>query len=404
MNTILLALTVACAHSEHTGEHNVQQYWANHAPEVSQSPEFIPPQTPTAPVVQDRRKELSEDDELGKKYSAEVEKDVKVSSNKEMTKRLERIGADIAAIANVTEAPVSWGDPALNRFEYKFKLIEGEDVNAFSIPGGYIYVYEGLMKYGESDAEIAGVLAHEVAHAAQRHVVTLRRQAGKFDILTIPLILAALISRSPELLAAGSLTSTALTNGWTYEAEQSADAAAFAYMAKSTYNSTGLLTFMERLARDERSTAAIDWGIYRTHPPGQRRADAITRLMKEAGIPIRRSLVTTSFSTTVEPAENESVLVKFGRNKIVTFSGDSALERADAASEALNAFFDEGAEVFEVTSSPDGVIYGKRRPLFKLTAEDAIHAKLSYEDFRKATVKNVREAIFTLAFRVWNRQ
>jgi len=204
-------------------------------------------------------------------------------------------------------------------------------------------------------------------------------------------------------MIAGSLSSTALTNGWTYDAEQSADGAAFYYMAQSRYNPTGLLTFMERLARDERSTAAVDWGIYRTHPPGKRRADAITGYMKEAGIPIRRSQVTTSFSTNVEPGEEDTVLVKFGKRSIVTFYGDAALERADKASEALNAFFDEGGEVFEVTSTPDGQILGRRKELFRITAEDAAHAKVSFEDFRKATVRNVRDCLYSLAFRIWNR-
>ncbi len=102
------------------------------------------------------------------------------------------IGGELAAIANASKVRTTWGDKRLNPFEYTFKVVE-EDVNAFSLPGGYIYIYEGLVKYAESDDELAGVLAHEIAHASMRHVATMQREAGKLSAMQNPLILAAIL-------------------------------------------------------------------------------------------------------------------------------------------------------------------------------------------------------------------
>jgi len=396
MNILLTALmvtvTVPASRPAMDPEAFAERAWQEAAVQVANEPD------------EKRKKELAEDEELGKKYSLEAEKEYKLSTNAEMMKRVEKIGQDLAAIANVTPVNVTWGDKQLNRFTYNFKVIEGEDVNAFSLPGGYIYIFEGLLKYAESDAEVAGVLAHEISHAAQRHVVYLRRKTSKFDILTIPLILATILTGRGELLQLGNLTTTALSNGWTVDAEKSADYAAFQYMNRATYNPTGLLTFMERLARDERSTAAVDWGIYRTHPPGRQRAEAVTSYMEAAGVPIRRSLVTTTYRTTVEPGEGDVVQVKFGKKPLVAFAGDAALDRADSAVDKLNQFFDENPQLFEVAITADGTVVGRRRPLFQVTPEDAEHAKVSFDEFRKSTLKSIKEAMYGLAFKTWNRQ
>ena len=93
--------------------------------------------------------DLKADIEMGRKYADEIAKDpkMKVSTNAEMIARVQRIGAEFAQIANENQVEVSWGDPRLNPFQYEFRVLQGDDVNAFSIQGGFIYFYEGLLKY-----------------------------------------------------------------------------------------------------------------------------------------------------------------------------------------------------------------------------------------------------------------
>jgi uncharacterized FlgJ-related protein len=120
MNILLTALmvtaTVPASRPAMDPEAFAERAWQEAAVQVANEPD------------EKRKKELAEDEELGKKYSLEAEKEYKLSTNAEMLKRVEKIGQDLATIANVTPVNVTWGDKQLNRFTYNFKVIEGEDV------------------------------------------------------------------------------------------------------------------------------------------------------------------------------------------------------------------------------------------------------------------------------------
>jgi hypothetical protein len=368
--------------------------------------EPVAPQAPPADeafvISANRQKELDSDRELGSRYSAETEKQYKISGDVELTKRLERISNELVPIANRTLVKVTWGDPLPARFEYQIKLIEGDDVNAFSIPGGFIYVFEGLMKTAESDDEIAGVLAHEIAHAAQRHVIVLQKKATRINALTLPLVILGILTGNPAALIIGQGVGTAFTSGWSVDAEKSADYAAMQYMQKSRYDITGLLTFMERLAAMER-VLPEDLGIFRTHPPGRARAEAITQYMDERGVPLRRSRVSSSLRVVLEPGDNDTVLLKMGKRKLFNLAGNDAIARGDAAAKALNEFFDSSPQVYELTLSLDGTLTGRRRQLVHLTEEDAAHFRVPVHEFRQNALKSVRNAMLASSFRLWER-
>lgn len=354
----------------------------------------------------DHQKAIQDDKEMGKKYSALAEKEVKLSTDEAMIARLQKIGGEIAAIANKNAVTVTWGDKRLSPFDYSFKLVEDKDVNAFSLPGGFIYVNDGLMKYAESDDEIAGVLAHEVAHASFRHVATLQREQSNLSAIQLPLILIAILSGNTEAigntLGVTSLIGAAKGSGWSVKAEQSADFGGFQYLLKSPYDATGMLTFMERLARDERSRPAIDWGIYRTHPPGRERADSLTRYMKDAGIPIRRSRVSTSFRATTKQLSAESAEVLFGGRHIVSLSGADAGSRAETVVARLNDFFDSMPELYDVSPGASGEILGRNQTLVTITTTDATAANKQVKDMQTESVKNLRTALYNIAYRVWD--
>src|SRR5437868_2259261 len=85
-------------------------------------------------VEQQHQKDLDGDIATGKKATTEVEKSEKLSDNKEYVERVNRIGQELAKIAQTTPVDVYWGDKHLNRFDYTFKVIKGKDVNAFTLP------------------------------------------------------------------------------------------------------------------------------------------------------------------------------------------------------------------------------------------------------------------------------
>ncbi len=346
------------------------------------------------------KKDIESDIKLGKEISEQVAKELKFSDNKEMIDRVNKIGGELSAIANKTLVKVTWGDPRLSEFPYEFKVIQGDDVNAFSLPGGRIYIYEGCIKFAETDDELAGVLAHEISHAAFRHIAYLRREQSKFDIVNIPLILAAILSKSPDagnILVGADLLNRAIGSGWSVQAEQSADYGGLQFMVASKYNPVGMLTFMERLAFKDRGAPSVNYSILQTHPPSTERAQSLMKHLAEARIPIKRSLVTTSLRSEVRPGENNAVELWFGKTKIYSFGGSEALIRADGASEAIDSFFDSVPAIYELSVRDGRRILGQDRLLIDVVPDDGGDLN------QKLEVVNMilKKLIFDLNYRLW---
>jgi hypothetical protein len=321
-----------------------------------------------------------------------------------MQARVERIGKELAAIANSHQLIATWGDKRFSPFTYHFKVIQGTDVNAFSLPGGYVYVYEGLVKYCESDDELASVLGHEICHAAFRHVATLTKKSSQLQLLTLPLVLLGILTSGgigSALIPLGGLLNQAVGSGWSVDAEKAADYGGFQIVHLSKYNPVGMLTFMERLARDEHMGPAIEWGIYRDHPPSFERAEAITKDLTALNIPIKRSEVATSYRAEVRPSADGLAVIVFNGQRIHGFAGDDAMQRADDAMAKLNDFFDKVPELYEAKVGDDGNIYGRNRLLITITKADVDAAKMSKADLSAQTLKAVRGALYTYGDRVW---
>lgn len=343
--------------------------------------------------------EIQKDVELGKEYAKEIEKSIKLSEDKVKLDRLERIGKELAEIARNTQVDATWGDSRLSKFDYVFKVVEDKDVNAFSVPGGFIYVHSGLMDNAESDDELAGVVAHEIAHAAHRHLITLSRERNKVDMFTLPLLLAAILGKSKEagtLVITQQLISTALTSGWSVKAEMDADNAGLQYLVKSKYNPVGLLTFMERLAFQERNAPNFDWGIQRTHPPSRERVSALKKGLSNADVPILRSAVTTSFRVK-STQEEGGVRLSFGEVSLFKLRGLDAPERAGEILPLLNQFFDSTPQLFVVRVDGPRVLWNNK-VLVEFDVKDG--NGVSPEQLAKDAQANIKKALFSLTYRI----
>lgn len=355
------------------------------------------------PVDKKHQQDLENDAKRGKEYSEIVEKELKLSKDQAAIDRVQRIGAELSKICNENLLAVTWGDKRLNPFTYTFKVVEGDDVNAFSLPGGYIYIYEGLMKFAESDDELAGVIGHEIAHAAFRHLAVLEREQSKVSVAQIPLLLATILTGGrigPEFLQLGSLVGQALGSGWSVEAELASDYGGLQLLRKSSYNPVGMLTFMERLAkRDRVAEGAIDWGIYRTHPPSRQRADALIQRLAEANVAIRRSAVSTSFRVQVK----ETSEIWFAGRKLFKFGGNEAVVRANEAAVELNGFLDEVPALFDLKMD-GGTVFGRRERLFEIREDDLALNGGSVDVAKASVLAELRKAIYQVQFKVWDNR
>jgi Zn-dependent protease with chaperone function len=344
--------------------------------------------------------EIKKDVEQGKEYVKELEKDLKISGDATLLDRVKRIGEPLAAIANKSAIPATYGDSRLSPFEYSFKVVIDKDVNAFSVPGGFIYVHTGLLENVESDAELAGVLAHEIAHASHRHLATLAREYSKASTLTtIAALLVAVFADGRDAvnaMNAQQLFLMALTSGWSERAELDADQAGLKYLLQTGHNPVGLLTFMERLAfKENRLGPKIDWGIQRTHPPSRKRVEELRKLLVANKIAIARSEVTTSFRVAVSD-DGERKALTFGEFSLFTVGGADAAARAVDLAEKMNRFFDSTPQIFAVRADDNRLMWFGR-PLVEFREGDI--AGKSGAEAAKAALAAVKNALFSLDFR-----
>lgn len=365
-----------------------------------------PQNPPTAKEEQAEKRhqeDMQRDIAMGNEAVIEIDKQLKASEDLNATARLQSIGAEIAEIANKQAVNVLWGDQRHSTFEYKFKLVQGDDVNAFSLPGGTIYFFEGLLEFAESDDELAGVVAHEISHASFRHVATLQREQSKVSLATLPLVLAAALSGgnrdAVNALMAAQLVGAGVSSGWSVQAETSADYGGIQYLRQSRYNPVGVLTFMERLGYRERLSPQIDWGIYRTHPPTTERAKFIIRSLNEFGIPVKRSATTTSLSARSVPMPDGSFVIWFGDYTIATYRGDGAKDRAARSVIRTNAFLDTVPQMFQMTADGSSVL-GNGRAMIELQPQDLLPDQSAEEERDKAIVA-LRRVISELNLRLW---
>jgi predicted Zn-dependent protease len=345
-----------------------------------------------------RRAELEADAKQGKKVAGEVLKEIGASKNMSYQERVERIGQTIAHIANHTHAIATWGDKRFSPYHYRYTVLKGDEVNAFSLPGGYIFVYEGLMDFVESDDELAGVLAHETSHAAFRHVATLEKEANKLQWAQIPALIAAMLSRSPDALIAVEAGTLAFESGWSISAEKAADYGGFQFMCKSNYNPVAMLTFMERLAmKDGFYDRILNNTVMQTHPITRERAQAMLDDLKAGGIPILRSKASPAFRVTLIDRKDGTVDALFNKTTIYKFVGADAKSRAQSCLSGLNAFYDSVPEAYQVTEndSTKEICY-KGRPVFTVEPTDATAWSTPPDRLLDTTLARIKTSLFQL--------
>lgn len=348
--------------------------------------------------------DFKEEMDMGKEGAAEVAKQSKFITDEKLVRRVETIGSTIAKVAVEHEVPASYGSSKIAPFKYSFKIIDDKDINAFSLPGGYIYVNKGLLDYVQSDDELAGVIAHEVAHASHHHVMRLVKEQQK-QMLTMAIAVlagAALGGNAVSELAYGAnLVTIAKMSAYGQEAERDADRTAVEYMSLAKYNPVGMLTFMERLARDEVRRPYIDWGIFRTHPPSYERARTISQQIEKNGIKVNRRLVTSFLKVTMKPDDEkdpksfEIVVADVPIIKLADSEGKKAKTRAEEIAKKLDEAFVAGGQMRDVKMGITGkYVKIKDEIVIEPTDDDAKFAGSTIQQLSADAAKALRKVLW----------
>lgn len=220
---------------------------------------------------------VSEDIRIGKELSLEIKKNPKeypLNNNSKVKNYLQSIIDEIIKAPEIQYRGV---------FEYKVEVINDDYViNAFAAPGGYIYVYTGLLKFVDNEATLAAVLAHEVAHAERRHTTQRMSKAYGMKILS-DLYMEKNKNQTSELLTNMFTGLSLLSNS--REDELEADEYSFKYLKSTKWYPGSIKFFFNKIIGNVGSSGSSFEALLSTHPLPKDRIDAVGQLLKTHQIP-----------------------------------------------------------------------------------------------------------------------
>jgi predicted Zn-dependent protease len=215
---------------------------------------------------------LADEKKLGKEFYEKLEKLNVLSTNERANTFLGLLGERI--LIHSDKAP----------FEFKFSIIQSSAINAFATPGGYVYVNQGLINLVENEAQLAGVLAHEIAHVNGRHIAEILDKSKIISLSALAAILAgAFLGGSGDAAAAitsfSIATATALSLKYSREQEEAADRMGISYLVEAGYSGVAILDFLKIMRRYEFYSNSIP-SYFLTHPGTDERARYIDALLQ----------------------------------------------------------------------------------------------------------------------------
>ncbi|WP_373184362.1 M48 family metalloprotease [Halopseudomonas sp.] len=215
---------------------------------------------------------MSESQELamGRQANAQISEQMPMVENAALQAYVQRIGEELARNSH------------RSNLEYRFQVVDSADINAFALPGGYVYMNRGLMAYMNSEAELAAVLGHEIGHVTARHGVRQQSMAMGSSIL------GQLVTMGTGMPAAGDLSNmlgSALVSGYGRDMELEADGLGAEYLARSGYRPDAVLevigvlkdqdTFSRQQAAAQGKQVESYHGLFASHPTHDQRLQQV---------------------------------------------------------------------------------------------------------------------------------
>jgi hypothetical protein len=203
---------------------------------------------------------------IGRQLAMEVEQQAKMVEDPMVTEYINRVGQNIVLHSDA-------------KIPFTIKVIDSDEVNAFALPGGYFFVNKGLILGADNEAELAGVMAHEIAHVCARHAM---ENQGKGTLLNYGLLAGIIFT--------GGIAGTVLQNTaglmqamaffkFSRGAEEEADRLGVQYLYASGYDPTGMATMFEKLSSQNKKKPGTIAKLFSSHPQSIERRDTSLALV-----------------------------------------------------------------------------------------------------------------------------
>ena len=207
---------------------------------------------------------LQREIKIGQEYSQVIEGTVDQILDPVITEYVNRIGQNLVRNSDA-------------KVPFTIKVVDSEEVNAFALPGGFLYVNGGLILAAQDEAELAGVMAHEIAHVAARHATRQMTRSEIFNLASIPLIFVGGGLGVAVQQAAGLAIPLSMTK-FSRSFESEADYLGVEYLYKAGYDPQAFISFFERVQALDKQKPGVLAKAFANHP---QTADRIRQTQKE---------------------------------------------------------------------------------------------------------------------------
>jgi Zn-dependent protease with chaperone function len=252
---------------------------------------------------------LQEEIDLGKKLNEEILKETPLSTDAEAQKEIQELGQRLVK-AGISRPQI----------EYHFQILQDDDLNAFAIPGGFIYFSERLWNVLRRD-ERAGVLAHEIIHTDRRHALDAISKAQRRQIWLS--VLLAAVRANDTWYDIADLVHSLYTLKYSREDERQADELGVELCHKAGMNPAGLLLAMRKIRRFQEERGGEPPKIFSSHPPTPERIRYLEELLTKMGVPIPPENVGN------KPSPDKIGEVTAVRGNTVEFKSSKSLQAGD---------------------------------------------------------------------------